>query len=151
MRRVQLLVVMLSVSIFALAADSPFTGTWKFNPAKGHPTPPLPKSVVAHIELNDTTFRFSEEYVDDKNQETKVSYEAKLDGMDYPVTGDPDIDSISLHRVNDRKIEFTTKKAGKVVSTFDATVSKDGQSTMLNGTDYDLGKAEKWSAVYDKQ
>ncbi len=53
MRFFRLLLVLLSFSASLLAADSPFSGTWKFNPSKGHLTPPIPK-------------KFSEEGVDEK-------------------------------------------------------------------------------------
>ena len=96
-------------------------------------------------------FKFSEEGVDEKGQPFKSSYEAKFDGKDYPTTGNPDSDSVSLQRVSEREIKFTTKKAGKVVSKLDVIVSKDGQITTVNYTDYSQGKTDKGSAVYDKQ
>jgi hypothetical protein len=151
MRPLRLLLVILSFSVSVLAADSPFSGTWKFNPSKGHPTPPIPKSVVARVDADAENFKFSQEGVDDKDQPFKISYEAKLDGKDYPITGDPNIDSVSLQRVNEREIKFTIKKAGAVVSKLDVVVSKDGQTTKVNNTDYIEGKEQKGSAVYDKQ
>jgi hypothetical protein len=134
-----------------LAADSPFSDTWKFNPAKGHPLPPLPKTIVAQVEADEQNFKFSEEFVDDEDQTSKLSYDAKIDGKDCPVTGDPDTDSASLRRVNERKIEFATKKAGKVTSKFDAPVSKDGKTATVSGTDTSQGRPQKFNMVYDKQ
>ena len=151
MRSFRLLLVLLSFSASLLAADSPFSGIWKFNPSKGHLTPPIPKSVLVHIAADTENFKFSEEGVDEKGQPFKSSYEAKFDGKDYPTTGNPDSDSVSLRRVNEREIKFTTKKAGKVVSKLDVIVSKDGQITTVNYTDYSQGKTDKGSAVYDKQ
>ena len=90
MGSLRLLLVILSFSASILAADSPFSGTWKFNPSKGHPTPPIPKSIVAHVEADAENFKFSQEGVDDKDQSFKSSYEAKFDGKEYPITGDPD-------------------------------------------------------------
>jgi hypothetical protein len=49
MRFLRVLRVMLTVSVSLLAADSPFSETWKLNPAKGHPLPPLAKSIVAQV------------------------------------------------------------------------------------------------------
>ncbi len=95
MRSLRLLLVILSFSASVLAADSPFSGTWKFNPSKGHPTPPIPKSVVAHVEADAENFKFSQEGVDDKDQPFKSSYEAKFDGKEYTITGDPYSDSVS--------------------------------------------------------
>jgi len=146
-----LVLVILSFSASVLAADSPFSGTWKFNPSKGHSTPPIPKSVVAHVESDVENFKFSQEGVDDKDQSFKSSYEAKFDGKEYPITGDPDSDSVSLQRVNEREIKFTIKKSGTVVSKLDVVVSKDGQTTIVNYTNYIQGKEQKGSAVYDKQ
>jgi hypothetical protein len=102
MRFLRVLLVMLTVSVSLLAADSTFSGTWKFNPAKGHPLPPLPKSIVAQVEADEQNFKFSEEFVDDKDQTSKLSHDAKIDGKDYPVTGDPDctaIDGFTVFRV----------------------------------------------------
>ena len=87
MRFLRVLPVLRTVSVSLFAADSPFSGTWKFNPAKGHPLPPLPKSIVAHVEADQQNFKFSEEFVDDKDQTSKLSYDANIDGKDYPVTG----------------------------------------------------------------
>ena len=147
MGSLRLLLVILSFSASILAADSPFSGTWKFNPSKGHPIPPIPKSVVAHVEADAENFKFSQEGVDDKDQSFKSSYEAKFDGKEYPITGDPDSDSVSLQRVNEREIKFTIKEAGTVVSKLDVVVSKDGQTTTV----YIQDKQQKGSAVYDKQ
>jgi hypothetical protein len=106
----------------------------------------------SHIsKLTNRISNSAEEFVDDKDQTSKLSYEAKIDGKDYRVTGDPDTDSVSLRRVNERKIEFATKKAGKVTSKFDATVSKDGKTTTVSGTDTIQGKPQKVDMVYDKQ
>jgi hypothetical protein len=69
------------------AGDSPFSGTWKFNPAEGHPLPPLPQSIVAQVEADEQNFKFSEEIVDEKDQTSELSYDAEIDGKDYPVTG----------------------------------------------------------------
>ncbi|MFZ0796644.1 MAG: hypothetical protein WCA13_05715 [Terriglobales bacterium] len=46
---------------------------------------------------------------------TGESYTAKLDGKDYPVKGAYPYDSVSLKRINDRTIEETDKRDGKVV------------------------------------
>ena len=147
----RLLFVMLLFSISVLAADSPFSGTWKFNPSKGHITPPIPKSSVAHIDADEENFKFSQESVDDKGSSTTSSYEAKFDGKDYAVKGDPNVDTVSLKRVSDHEIKFTQKKAGKVVTTDDVVVSKDGQTTTVNYVDYIEGKQQTGSAIYEKQ
>ena len=98
MRLLKLLAVLFTLSLALFAAGSPFSGTWKLDRAKS--TPPEPKSDIAVVDVDDNGIRFSEDVVDDKGQPLKISYEAKFDGKDYPVTGVPDTDSVSYRRVN---------------------------------------------------
>ena len=58
---------------------------------------------------------------------TGESYTAKLDGKDYPVKGAYGWDSVSLKRVDDRTIDETDKRDGKVVTVSKMTVSPDGK------------------------
>lgn len=151
MRFVSLASVMLFWSICLFAAESPFSGTWKLNTAKGHPIQPLPRSAMAHIEVDGDNFSFSQEYVDAKGQITNVSYHAKFDGKEYTVMGDPNSDSVSLRQINKREIIITFKKVGKVTETVDATVSRDQETTTLKYTDYAGGKPHNGLAVYERQ
>jgi hypothetical protein len=77
--------------------------------------------------------------------------DAKFDGKDYPVTGDPDTDSMALQRVNDHEIKITYQKAGQMTGKSVVTVSKDGKTTTLKFTEYKDGKPSgHGSEVYDK-
>ena len=75
----------------------------------------------------------------------------KFDGTDYPVTGDPDADSRSYKKVDDRTSELTLKKDGKVTVTGRVVVSADGKTRTVttSGTD-PQGKKFKSTVVYDK-
>ena len=151
MRLLRLLLVLACFSKVLFAADSPFSGTWKLDPSKSHMTPPILKSSTARVDADEENFKLSQDFVDDKGQTMTVTFEAKFDGKNYPVTGDPDIDSVSLRRITDHRIKATFKKAGKVGSISDITVSKDGKTTRLAYTDYIEGKTRKGSAIYEKQ
>ncbi len=63
------------------------------------------------------------------------SYDAKFDGKDYPMQGDPGHTMVSLKRVGDDTIEETDKRDGKVVGISRMTVSKDGKSIAVVYTD----------------
>ncbi len=63
------------------------------------------------------------------------SYDAKFDGKDYPVEGDPGHTMVSLKRIGADTIEETDKRDGKVVSVSHMTVSKDGKSIHIEYTD----------------
>jgi len=67
------------------------------------------------------------------------SYDAKFDGKDYPIQGDPGHTMVSLKRVGNDTIEETDKRDGKVVGVFRITVSKDGKSIQAEYTDKQRG------------
>lgn len=56
------------------------------------------------------------------------SYDAKFDGKDYEVKGDPGHTMVSVKRVDKRTIEETDKRDGKVEGILRLTVSPDGKT-----------------------
>jgi hypothetical protein len=68
-----------------------------------------------------------------------ASYDAKFDGKDYPMQGDPGHTMVSLKRIADDTIEETDKREGKVVSVSRRTVSKDGKSIKVEYNDKQHG------------
>jgi hypothetical protein len=58
---------------------------------------------------------------------TGESFTLKPDGKDYPISGSYYSNSISLKRIDERTIEQTYKRDGKVVGASTTTVSLDGQ------------------------
>jgi hypothetical protein len=150
MRQVKVLAVVLVMSLSLFAADSPFSGTWKLNLAKSKMTPPVPKSDIVVVDADENGLKLNEDVVTDKGESLKISYEAKFDGKDYTVTGDPSSDWVSYQRVNANMLKGKTKKDGKVVTDANIVVSKDGKITTVHYTDYSQGPAEG-TAVYEKQ
>jgi len=67
------------------------------------------------------------------------SYDAKFDGKDYPIQGDPGHTMVSLKRIGNDTIEETDKRDGKVVGVSRMTVSKDGKSIQVQYTDKQQG------------
>jgi maltose alpha-D-glucosyltransferase/alpha-amylase len=63
------------------------------------------------------------------------SYDAKFDGKDYPIQGDPGHTTVSLKRIGDDTIEETDKRDGKIVGVYRMTVSSDGKSIHAEYTD----------------
>jgi len=59
------------------------------------------------------------------------SYDARFDGKDYPINGDPGHTMVSLKRIGNDTIEETDKRDGKVVGIARMTVSKDGKSIQV--------------------
>jgi hypothetical protein len=67
------------------------------------------------------------------------SYDAKFDGKDYPIEGDPGHTMVSLKRIGNDTIEETDKRDGKIVGVYRMTVSKDGKSIKAEYTDKQRG------------
>ena len=63
------------------------------------------------------------------------SYDAKFDGKDYPIQGDPGNTMVSLKKVNANTLEETDKRGGKIVYTARITVSADGKKITYAGHD----------------
>jgi hypothetical protein len=87
---------------------------------------------------------------DGKEGTSHTSYQ--LDGKDFPVTGNPDYDSLSAQQVDSNTARFTLKKDGKAVGSTSRTVSKDGK-TLTSKTKLTNAKGEKTQSVmvFDKQ
>jgi hypothetical protein len=77
---------------------------------------------------------------------TGESYTAKLDGKDYPVTGAYGHNSVSLKRVDERTIEETDKRDGKVVEVSKMTVKPDGRTMTVVATSKLTGRTSTYVA-----
>ena len=150
MHQLKVLAVVLVMSLSLFAADNPFSGTWKLNLAKSKMTPPVPKSDIVVVDADENGLKLNGDIVTDKGKSLKISYEAKFDGKDYTVTGDPSSDWVSYQRVSANMLKGKTKKDGKVVTDATIVVSKDGKIITVHYTDYSQGPAEG-TAVYEKQ
>jgi hypothetical protein len=150
MRTLRVLCALLLFGVTALAADDPFTGTWKLNIAKskllvGDKT----ESDVYHMVADDSTIKFTDE-VDLDKEVRNITVDAKFDGKYYPIKGDPDTDAVAYHR-NGNTVTVTLKKGGEVVGKDKVVVSQDGQITTVTFTVYAKGKPQTGTAVYEKQ
>jgi hypothetical protein len=148
-RQLKVLAVVLAMSLSLFAAGSPVSGTWKLDPAKS--TPPAPKSDIAVVDADENGLKFNEDIIDDKGETRKLSYEAKFDGKDYPVTGTLDADSISYRRLDAHTLKGTIKKSGKITAKLTVVVSKDGRITTVDFIDYSQATPVTSTSVYDKQ
>jgi hypothetical protein len=123
-----LLLVGLALAVTATAADQ-HSGTWKMNPAKSKYSPgPAPKSTTVKVEADEQGVKIDAEIINADGSPTHVQYDAKFDGKDYPVTGIPYADAVSVKRIDANTIEATMKKGGQVTMTVTTKVSKDGKT-----------------------
>lgn len=133
------------------AAD-PNLGTWKLNEAKSKIDAGVPKNLTVIYEATEDGVKATVEGVDAQGKPTHNEWTGKYDGKDYPVTGDPYSDSRSLKKIDDRTLELTVKKDGKVTMSGKVVLAADGKSRTLtlNGMNA-AGKKIHSTAVYDKQ
>jgi hypothetical protein len=118
------LVVSLMVTLLVPAmamAQSSFDGTWKGD-LKATKYPEKPDVLL----LQDGMYHC-------KTCVPPVN--VKANGQDQKVNGDPYSDTVSIMVVDDRTIEGTNKKNGKIVATWKTWVSADGNTMMNEFTD----------------
>jgi hypothetical protein len=136
----------------AAPAEDPFTGTWKLAPARSRLQPPIPRSLVTHIQCDEKGLSVREEIVDADGKPKTVTGKAGFDGRDYLVTGTPFADTVSYRRVDARTIKGTSKKDGKILVHETVIVSPDGKTMTATYEGKDAqGKDVVATAVFEKQ
>jgi hypothetical protein len=133
------------------AAD-PQMGTWKLNEAKSKITPGTAKFTTVTFKDMLGNIKITGDGFAANGKPMHVEWSGKFDGKDYPASGDPNADTRSYKKIDDRTLELTVKKNGKVTVTSRTVVSADGKSRTSNvsGTTPN-GKKFKNVVVYDKQ
>jgi len=146
--------VLLALAMSATAnASDPQSGTWKINAAKSKYSPgPAPKSLSVKIEADENGIKINAEGTNSDGTPIHVEYSAKFDGKDYPTTGNPNGDTVSVKRIDASTLESTTKKGGQATVTITSTVSKDGKTrtSVWKGKDAQ-GREVNNTVVFDKQ
>jgi hypothetical protein len=133
-------------------AQSPQMGTWKLNEAKSKiPAGAIKNTDVSYVAAGDNIKVTTDGFGTD-GKPTHTVWTGKLDGKDYPITGDPAVDSRSYQTVSDHKLALTNKKGGKTIATGTIVVSPDGKTRVLTANSTNAaGKKITSTAFYDKQ
>ena len=149
--KLTLLALLLCFVGIAVCADNPMMGTWKLNEAKSKLAPGMPKNTTVVYEQAGDDVKVTVDGTDADGKPAHNEWTGKFDGKDYPVTGDPAADTRSYTKVNDRTLNLTNKKDGKVTATGQIEVSADGKTRTVKVSATDSkGKKVKSTAVYDK-
>jgi hypothetical protein len=148
--------MMLTLALCVVAGTVCFAsvqmGTWKLNEAKSKFAPGAAKNHTVVYEAAGDNVKVTVDGTGSDGTPTHNEWTGKFDGKDYPVTGDPSSDARSYKMVDERTLELTGKKDGKVTTTGRITVSANGKrrTVSTSGTD-SKGKKVKSTAVYDRQ
>jgi hypothetical protein len=133
-----------------LAAD-PLMGTWKLNETKSKRMPETTKFNTVTFKNMLGNIKVTADGADSSGKPIHVEWSGKFDGKDYPVTGDSSADTRAYRKLNDRTLEVTVKKNGKVIVTARSEVSADGKTrtSTVTGTN-PKGKKFRNIVVYDR-
>ena len=136
---------------FCYAADAN-VGNWKLNDAKSKFPPGATKNqTVTYVAAGDN-MKVIVDAVDKDGKAIHTEWNGKFDGKDNPVTGTPNEDTRAYTKVDDKTLDFTSKKGGKVTAQGRVVISADGKSRTVKTTVTDAdGKKSESTAVYDKQ
>jgi hypothetical protein len=131
---------------------NPFMGTWKLDVAKSKLGKGAGKNNVVNYENEfPLKTKILIDGVDSHGHPFHSAWEGKFDGKDYPVTGDMTSDTRSYRKVNENTMDFTAKKAGKIVNFGRIAVAADEKTRTVTSWSTDSkGKKAKSIAVYNK-
>jgi hypothetical protein len=73
------------------------------------------------------------------------SYEAKFDGKEYPIVGDPGKTTVSLKKIDDATVEETDYRQGKVVNEIRLALAKDGDTINVIDKNIALGQTTTYT------
>jgi hypothetical protein len=77
------------------------------------------------------------------------SYDAKFDGTEYPIVGDPGKTTVSLKKIDAATVEETDHRQGKVVDEIRLVAAKDGKTITV--TDKDVAHGQTTTYTLEKQ
>jgi hypothetical protein len=141
-----------ATALIAQATDRAI-GTWQLDVAKSQYDPgPAPKSLTVTYEKVGQGLKVTTKGVDGQGNPTATEYTANYDGKDYPATGAPDYNMVSLKRIDASTLHIMRKKGGKFVAILQRVVSADGKVLTIRtkGTNA-KGETVNDVGVFEKQ
>jgi hypothetical protein len=135
------------------AQTQPHIGKWVLSPGKSVYSPgPPPRGQVRTYTQDGDGLKAVIETQQPLGGKTVAEYSARFDGKDYPLTGNSDIDTIALKRIDDWTFEATLKRRGSTVSTVRNVVSKDGRTMTVTSKGVNArGQPTSSVALFTKQ
>jgi hypothetical protein len=145
------LTLLLSIAAGAMCFANPTLGTWKLNESKSKFGAGAAKSQTVVWEKVGDQDKCTVDGVDADGKKVHTVWTGKLDGKDYPITGDATSDTRSFNLKADKTIEMISKKDGKTVGEGSIVVSADGKTrTVTNTMTNAKGEKVTTTQAYDK-
>ena len=119
------LLAALAIFVAKAAADE-HSGRWKMNPAKSKYSPGLAlKNLTETIASDENSYKVEANGTDGDGKPMHIEFNAKFDGKDYPASGVPWADTVSVKRIDAHTVQAIQKKGGEVMMTMTCEVSTD--------------------------
>src|SRR3954451_5524659 len=155
MRGLNLIAAFCICSVALVAADNPFLGSWKLDPAKSKGAPgTLNKEATVTFAADGNGIKRTVTGVDGDGQKVDMSATIPWDGMEHKVDGPNGAPPamVAVKTENANTLNVTVKVNDKVVSSGRVVVSKDGK-TMTSTFKGEDPKGRKVDNVelYEKQ
>ena len=146
------LTLVLSVAAAAMCfANNPTLGTWKLNESKSTLGDGAGKSTMVVWKKAGDQDKCIVNGIDAAGNKTHSVWVGKLDGKDYPITGDATSDTRSFKLSGEHKIDMVSKKDGKEVGDGTIVVADDGKTrTVTSNMTNAKGQKVTSTSVYDK-
>ena len=146
------LALLLSVAAGVMCfANNPTMGTWKLNESKSTFGDGAGKSTMVVWAKAGHQDKCTVDGTDAHGKKTHSVWTGKLDGKDYPITGDAQSDTRSFKMNGEKTLEMVSKKDGKTVGDGTIVVAADGKTRTVTSTmTNDKGVKVKSTLFYDK-
>src|SRR5947209_1089459 len=115
-------------------ANNPTEGTWKLNESKSKFGEGAGKTLMVVWEKASGQEKCTVDGIDAEGKKVHTVWTGKLDGKDYPITGDATSDTRSFNLRSDNTIEMVSKKDGKTVGEGTIVVAADGKTRTVTNT-----------------
>jgi hypothetical protein len=132
------LLLLSALACAVMRPSDPLAGTWTLSVARSRFSPgPTPKSITVTFEPVSQGLHVVAEVVSPDGVTARSEYTADYDGKDYPITGVPQVETVSLRRIDALTSERIDKRAGKQVQSYIRQVYADGKTLIVTqkGTD----------------
>jgi len=146
------LALLLSVAAGVMCfANNPTMGTWKLNESKSTFGDGAGKSTMVVWAKAGHQDKCTVDGTDAHGKKTHSVWTGKLDGKDYPITGDAQSDTRSFKMNGEKTLEMVSKKDGKTVGDGTIVVAADGKTRTVTSTmTNDKGVKVTSTLFYDK-
>jgi hypothetical protein len=140
-------------TIGPVGPQDPLVGTWVMNPARSKFNPgPAPKSLTVTYETAAQGLHVTTVTVAADGSSAKTEYTAAYDGKDYPITGAPPVEAVSLRQIDALTSERIDKVGGKPVTSYTRQVYADGRTLVVTQKGNDAsGSPVDNEIIFEKQ